>query len=76
MPATSHRYVVTEAAEVTETDMSGGARRDDPSLLVVGAGSIGRRHVANLRALGVSRLAVCDPDEERCAALQAGFHSV
>jgi predicted dehydrogenase len=38
------------------------------AVLVAGAGSIGRRHVANLAALGVERLAVCDPDEERRAA--------
>lgn len=30
--------------------------------VVVGAGSIGKRHVRNLRQLGVSRLAICDPD--------------
>ena len=53
--------------------MSGGVRRDYLSLLVVGAGSIGRRHVANLRALGISRVAVCDPNAERCAALQADY---
>jgi predicted dehydrogenase len=39
-----------------------------PAVLVVGAGSIGRRHLANLRALGVERLAVCEPDPERRAA--------
>jgi predicted dehydrogenase len=35
------------------------------SILVLGAGSIGRRHLANLRALGVKRLAACDPDKQR-----------
>jgi predicted dehydrogenase len=38
------------------------------AVLVVGAGSIGRRHLANLRALGIERLAVCEPDPERRAA--------
>ena len=38
-------------------------------MLVVGAGSIGRRHLANLRNLGVQRLAVCDPAKERLAAI-------
>ncbi len=36
-------------------------------VLVVGAGSIGRRHLRNLRALGVQRLAACDPAEDRLA---------
>lgn len=34
-------------------------------MLVLGAGSIGRRHVNNLLALGIERLAVCDSDPER-----------
>jgi predicted dehydrogenase len=33
--------------------------------LVVGAGSIGRRHLRNLQTLGVKSLAACDPDPER-----------
>jgi predicted dehydrogenase len=35
------------------------------SVLVVGAGSIGRRHIANLRKLGVQKLAAADPDASR-----------
>lgn len=35
------------------------------SVLVVGAGSIGRRHMANLRMLGTRRLAATDPDAGR-----------
>jgi len=35
------------------------------SVLVVGAGSIGRRHMANLRTLGTHRLAATDPDAGR-----------
>jgi predicted dehydrogenase len=38
-------------------------------MLVVGAGSIGRRHLANLRALGVRRLGVVEPDERRRGAV-------
>src|SRR5258706_1397446 len=34
-------------------------------LLVVGAGSIGLRHVRNLRGLGVADIAVADPSAER-----------
>lgn len=48
--------------------------------LVVGAGSIGRRHLGNLRALGVTELAVCEPDDARRAAAEsdgvAGFASL
>jgi predicted dehydrogenase len=33
------------------------------SVLVVGCGSIGRRHFKNLRAFGVANLAACDPNE-------------
>jgi predicted dehydrogenase len=39
------------------------------SVLVAGAGSIGRRHLTNLRQIGIQKLAVCDPDSERCAAV-------
>jgi predicted dehydrogenase len=39
------------------------------SVVVVGAGSIGRRHMANLRKLGIERLAACDPDAERLAPM-------
>jgi predicted dehydrogenase len=35
------------------------------SVLVVGAGSIGRRHMGNLRQLGIRKLAVTDPDATR-----------
>jgi predicted dehydrogenase len=35
------------------------------SVLVAGAGSIGRRHMANLRELGIQKLAAADPDERR-----------
>jgi len=38
----------------------------------VGAGSIGSRHLRNLRALGLRRLAVCDPDPARLAAAVDG----
>jgi predicted dehydrogenase len=35
------------------------------SVLVVGAGSIGRRHLANLRKLGITKLAATDSDANR-----------
>jgi len=35
------------------------------SVLVAGAGSIGRRHMVNLRALGIQKLAAADPDPRR-----------
>ncbi len=46
-------------------------RPDDPPnwVLVVGAGSIGRRHLRNLRALGIAKLAACDPDTARLSSL-------
>jgi predicted dehydrogenase len=37
------------------------------SVVVAGAGSIGQRHLANLKALGVGRIAACDPDRQRLA---------
>lgn len=37
-------------------------------VLVVGCGSIGRRHARILRQLGVKRLSLADPSEERLAA--------
>lgn len=38
-----------------------------PRPLIVGFGSIGRRHAQNLRTLGVSELSVFDTDPARCA---------
>lgn len=43
------------------------------SVLVLGAGSIGRRHLANLRRLCVGRLSTCDPDEGRRQHIAAEF---
>ncbi|MBV9155529.1 MAG: Gfo/Idh/MocA family oxidoreductase, partial [Acidobacteriaceae bacterium] len=38
-------------------------------MFVIGCGSIGRRHTANLRKLGVDDIVVFDPDRERAEAL-------
>ncbi len=38
-------------------------------VLVAGSGSIGRRHMRNLRSLGVNDIAACDPDPERLAPM-------
>ncbi len=43
------------------------------SVLVAGAGSIGRRHIGNLKKLGVTRLAACDPHPERLAYVSSEF---
>ena len=40
-------------------------------ILVAGSGSIGRRHMRNLRSLGVGEIAACDPDSERLAPMIA-----
>jgi predicted dehydrogenase len=45
----------------------------DVSVLVVGGGSIGRRHISNLRTLGIRELSVCDPDLEQCTALESEY---
>lgn len=37
--------------------------------LVVGAGSIGQRHLKNLKTLGVQELMACDPDSQRLEAV-------
>ncbi len=45
-------------------------RVSTPSVLIVGAGSIGKRHARNLRELGVERISICDPsDVSRNAAV-------
>lgn len=36
---------------------------------MVGSGSIGRRHLRNLQALGLERIEVCDPDQNRLSAV-------
>ena len=38
--------------------------------LVVGVGSIGRRHAMNLRALGIENIAFCDPHEPQSLPLE------
>jgi predicted dehydrogenase len=43
------------------------------SALVSGAGSIGRRHLSNLRKLGLTKLAACDPHPERLEYVAAEF---
>jgi predicted dehydrogenase len=45
------------------------------SVLVAGAGSIGRRHLANLRALGITRLAASDPHPDRLEYVAKEFHT-
>ena len=40
-------------------------------ILVLGAGSIGTRHIKNLVTLGYANLAVCDPDLRRKVAIEA-----
>jgi predicted dehydrogenase len=44
--------------------------------LVLGVGSIGRRHCANLRALGVELIDVFDPAPERCRPVVEEFGAV
>jgi predicted dehydrogenase len=48
-------------------------RKKPQSALVVGAGSIGRRHLGNLKQLGVSRLLACDPNPDRLAYVLEQF---
>jgi predicted dehydrogenase len=45
------------------------------SALIVGAGSIGRRHLANLKKLGLNKLAACDPHPERLEYVAVEFHA-
>jgi predicted dehydrogenase len=45
------------------------------SALVVGAGSIGRRHLANLKQLGLAKLSACDPNPERLAYVLEHFQA-
>jgi predicted dehydrogenase len=45
------------------------------SALVVGAGSIGRRHLSNLKQLGLSKLSACDPHPDRLAYVLEHFQA-
>jgi predicted dehydrogenase len=45
------------------------------SALVAGAGSIGRRHISNLKKLGLTKVAACDPHPERLEYVAAEFHT-
>lgn len=42
--------------------------------LVLGCGSIGRRHIGNLLSLGVTEVAAYDIDPERRQEVEARFH--
>ena len=44
-----------------------------PIVLVLGCGSIGRRHIANLLALGVGDVLAYDPDPVRRTEIETGF---
>lgn len=45
----------------------------DTRVLVVGCGSIGRRHIRNLRALGITNFILCDTSEASLKAASAGI---
>ena len=45
------------------------------SVLVAGAGSIGRRHLGNLRKLGLNRLGACDPSTGRLEYVASEFQA-
>jgi len=45
--------------------MTDSMTKSDPSFLVIGCGSIGRRHAANLVSLGARNVTIFDPAEER-----------
>ncbi|MBI4949505.1 MAG: Gfo/Idh/MocA family oxidoreductase [Deltaproteobacteria bacterium] len=42
-------------------------------ILVVGCGSIGRRHINNLKSLGITRFVLCDPNAEMLRKASAGI---
>lgn len=44
-------------------------RDEQMEVLVAGSGSIGRRHMRNLRSLGIERIAACDPDPDRLSPM-------
>ena len=48
--------------------------RVQPSILVVGCGSAGRRHIRNLQALGVERIAACDPEPDRLSYVTTEYN--
>ncbi|GIW07597.1 MAG: oxidoreductase [Dehalococcoidia bacterium] len=53
--------------------MAGDASRLLPRVAVLGCGSIGKRHLANLRALGVRAIAAYDPAPDRRAEVASCF---
>ena len=45
----------------------------DVSVLVSGCGSIGMRHIRNLRNLGITKLSACDPNMDRISDAILGY---
>jgi len=50
------------------------ANSEIKSAFIVGAGSIARRHISNLKKLGLTKLAACDPHPERLEYVASEFH--
>lgn len=44
-------------------------------VLVVGCGSIGRRHINNLKSLGITKFVLCDPNKETLRKAGAGIEN-
>ena len=47
---------------------------DYPRFLVIGCGSIGRRHIGNLQALGVKQISAFDPRSDRRSEIETEFN--
>jgi predicted dehydrogenase len=47
---------------------------DYPGFLVIGCGSIGRRHIANLQTLGVKKISAFDLQSDRRSEIEAEFN--
>src|SRR5512134_1190667 len=47
----------------------------DKKVLVIGCGSIGRRHIRNFRSLGIRNFILCDTSEESLKAASTGLEA-
>src|SRR3989344_5027360 len=63
-----HKWQKRRANEGLKPDFLANLR-----VLVVGGGSVGRRHLANLLGFGITNVAIVDPREDRRAELQNHF---
>ncbi len=62
-----------ELLEINKDTMRNVGYLTSMKILAIGCGSIGKRHITNLKELGVKNLVICDTNEKRLAQIASEF---